>query len=251
MDWIRPNWPLPPRVRSLITTRAGGVSEGPYGRMNLGMHVGDRPEAVRANRDLLRRVAELPAEPAWLTQIHGIEVLELEEAPAATPVADGAVSSEPGVVLCILTADCLPILLADQAGDRIGALHAGWRGLAGGIVEAGVGTMKRPPHRLHAYLGPGIGAAAYEVGDDVREAFLQRLMAAQHYFAPTPQGRWLADMYGLARLFLCESGLAAENIHGGGFCTFGEAKRFFSYRREGATGRMASLLWLESDRRNP
>lgn len=245
MDWIRPIWPLPPQVRSLITTRLGGVSEAPYAAMNLGMHVGDRPESVRTNRELLRRTAELPAEPVWLAQVHGTAVLELKAAPAAVPSADGAVTSTPGVVLGILTADCLPILLADETGDRIGALHAGWRGLAGGIVRTGIETMRRPPARLHAYLGPGIGAAAYEVGEEVREAFLCRLPTAEACFVLSPRGRWLADMYGLARLFLGEAGLHEERIHGGRYCTYTDAARFFSYRREGVTGRMATLIWLE------
>ncbi|MEW6612574.1 MAG: peptidoglycan editing factor PgeF [Pseudomonadota bacterium] len=243
---IQPDWPVPAHVRCCISTRAGGVSEGPYAGLNLATHVGDAPERVARNRALLRTAAGLPAEPRWLEQVHGTAVAEFREPGAAVPRADGAVTGTPGVVLAVMTADCLPVLLADAAGRRVAALHAGWRGLADGMLEAGVAAMERPGSALCAYLGPAIGPAAFEVGGEVRERFLAWRPAAADAFRPSPAGRWLADLYALARLRLQAAGVPAAQIFGGELCTYAQAERFFSYRREGVTGRMASLIWLEA-----
>ncbi|MEK8088793.1 peptidoglycan editing factor PgeF [Thermithiobacillus plumbiphilus] len=242
--WIKPDWPLATSVGACITTRNGGVSEASYASLNLGAHVGDDPQAVARNRAMLRQKLALPAAPRWLEQVHGTEIVELDGQEAGIPRADGSITSTPGVVLTVLTADCLPVLLADTHTSRVAALHAGWRGLADGILEAGVTAMQRPLPTVHAYLGPAIGPAAFEVGDEVRARFLADDPASAQCFRPSPAGRWLADIYALARLRLESAGLKASHIHGGGRCTFSEAESFFSYRRDGETGRMASLIWL-------
>lgn len=237
--WITPDWPAPPNVRALITTRSGGVSRGPYASMNPAAHVGDDPAAVAENRRRLNRF--LPGEPHWLEQVHGTAVYTVEA--GASRTADAAVSRTPGVVLAVLTADCLPILLCDIDGRVVGVAHAGWRGLAAGVIERTVQAMGVEGERLLAYLGPAIGPRAFEVGEDVRAAHLDWDGAAAAAFAPGARpGKWLADLYGLARLRLSRLGVPA--VYGGGACTFSEPERFFSYRRDGATGRMASLIWL-------
>lgn len=244
LDWIRPDWPLAGRVGACVTTRKGGVSSESYASLNLGTHVGDDPQAVARNRAILREKLDLPAEPCWLEQVHGTDIVELYGQESGIPRADGSITSTPGVVLAVLTADCLPVLLADSEGSRVAALHAGWRGLAGGILEAGVAAMQRPRPSVHAYLGPAIGPDAFEVGDEVRARFLADNPLSTQCFRPSLAGRWLADIYALARLRLESAGLDASHIHGGGRCTFSEAESFFSYRRDGETGRMASLIWL-------
>jgi len=226
-------------VRALITTRDGGVSSGKFASLNLSMRVGDDPRCVARNRAILR--ACLPAEPAWVKQVHGTAVID---ATRATPdaEADGIVTQSPGPVCAVMTADCLPVLLSDRAGRSVGIAHAGWRGLAGGIVENVVQAMGAPSRDIIAYIGPGIGARRYEVGEDVRKAFVDTDPAAASSFAPREDGKYLLDLYGLARQRLAAAGVAG--IHGGGFCTASE-ERFFSFRRDQTTGRMASLIWLE------
>ena len=226
-------------MRALITTRHGGVSSGKFASLNLSMRVGDDPRCVARNRAILR--ACLPAEPAWVKQAHGTAVID---ATRATPdaEADGVVTQSPGKVCAVMTADCLPVLLSDRAGKSVGIAHAGWRGLAGGIVENVVQAMGVPSRDIIAYIGPGIGARRYEVGEDVRRAFVDTDPAAAKSFAPRQDGKYLADLYGLARQRLAAAGVAG--IHGGGFCTASE-ERFFSFRRDQTTGRMASLIWLE------
>jgi YfiH family protein len=226
-------------VRTLITTRDGGVSSGRFASLNLSMRVGDDPRCVARNRAILR--ACLPAEPAWLTQVHGTAVVD---AARATPgaEADGVVAQSPGEVCAVMTADCLPVLLSDRAGGSVGIAHAGWRGLAGGIVENVVRAMGVPSRDIIAYIGPGIGAHRYEVGEDVRKTFVGRDAAAANSFAPRPNGTYFADLYDLARLRLAAAGVA--EVYGGEFCTASEG-RFFSFRRDRTTGRMASLIWLE------
>jgi hypothetical protein len=241
VGWIAPDWPVSERVRVLSTLRGGGVSEGPYASMNLAGHVGDRPEAVRANRLLLREAAHLPAEPLWLEQVHGIDVAR-HDSDVPTPRADAAVAFAPWQVCAVMTADCLPVVFADGAGTRVGVAHAGWRGLLGGVLQATVAALEAPPSTLHAWLGPAIGPAAFEVGTEVREQYLARLPGCESCFRPNDRARWVADIYGLARLQLARLGLAG--IHGGGWCTHDDAGRFFSYRRDGVTGRMATLAWL-------
>lgn len=241
LQYITPNWPAPPNVRALTTTRLGGASRGPYESFNLGDHVGDDPGAVQRNRALLRGALNLPAEPLWLNQVHGTNVVDAATAsPGVT--ADGAHTDKPGVVLAALTADCLPVFLCDRAGTRIALLHAGWRGLAAGVIEAGVAHLGVPEADLLAWLGPAIGPDSYEVGDEVRAAFVARDAAAARAFRTNGPGRWWADMYDLARQRL--RALGVREVHGGQHCTLREQDRFFSYRRDGQCGRMASLLWL-------
>jgi YfiH family protein len=228
-------------VHALITTRDGGVSSGKFASLNLSTRVGDDPRRVARNRAILR--ACLPAEPAWVKQVHGTAVID---AARATPdaEADGVVTQSPGPVCAVMTADCLPVFLSDREGKSVGIAHAGWRGLAGGIVENVVQAMGVPSRDIIAYIGPGIGARRYEVGEDVRKAFVDRDPAAARSFAPRQGGKYFVDLYGLARQRLAAAGVAG--IYGGGFCTASE-ERFFSFRRDQTTGRMASLIWLEED----
>jgi YfiH family protein len=239
IDIIRPDWPAPALVRACTTTRRGGISECPFDSLNLGGNTEDSPAAVAENRRRLRPNLGLPAEPAWLQQVHGIEVVRAEAGPAC---ADAVWTARPDAVCAILTADCLPVLLCDEQGRAVGAAHAGWRGLAGGVIEATVAAMALPPQGLMAWLGPAIGPEVFEVGAEVRRAFLEQDAGADAYFRPSPQGRWLADLYELARRRLRRLGI--ERIYGGGFCTYQDAERFYSYRRDGRTGRMVSLIWL-------
>lgn len=243
MPWLRPDWQAPAVVRALSTTRAGGVSRGGYASLNLAEHVGDQPAAVQQNRALLRTRAELPAEPMWLNQVHGTTVCTLDKSLACPPEADAAVSVQAGLVCAVMTADCLPILLCDRAGTVVAAVHAGWRGLAAGVVEAAVAQMARPSSQLMAWIGPAIGPEHFEVGGEVRDGFCDANAQAASAFQPSPAGRWLADLPALARQRL--AGLGLWRVSGGGFCTYSDAGRFFSYRREGMTGRMATLIWLE------
>lgn len=239
--WIRPDWPAPARVRALSTTRSGGVSVSPYGSLNLGVHVGDVPASVAANRAALRDV--LPGEPCWLNQVHGTRVVDAAH-PDGVPDADAVVSRSAGAVCVVMTADCLPVLLCDRAGSVVGAAHAGWRGLQGGVIEATVAAMQVSPSEVIAWLGPAIGPTAFEVGDEVRAAFVGDAAVAAAAFQPsaTP-GKWLADIYLLARQRL--QVLGVNSISGGDLCTVTDRERFFSYRRDGVTGRMASLIWLD------
>jgi hypothetical protein len=237
--WIVPDWPAAKRVRSLVTTRAGGSSSGPFATLNLSLRVGDDPARVTRNRAVLR--ACLPGDPAWIRQVHGTTVVDPERATPETE-ADAAVTRRAGAVCAVMTADCLPVLLSDRAGSVVGIAHAGWRGLAAGVLEAAVRATAAPPADLIAYIGPGIGAGRYEVGDDVRRAFVATDPAAARAFAPIRDGKYLADLFALARARLAGAGVAA--VYGGGFCTASD-ERFFSFRRDRTTGRMASLVWLE------
>lgn len=239
MKPIVPDWPAPARVKSLMTTRAGGVSEASWASLNLGDHVGDAPARVAANRARLRQ--RLPAEPGWLKQVHSARALEL--GPEPNPEADASFTREPGQVCAVLTADCLPVLFCDRAGSVVAAAHAGWRGLAGGVLEATVAAMQAPPAEIIAWMGAAIGPQVFEVGDEVRQAFVNRHPEAGAAFVPQPApGKWLADIYQLARIRLDRVGVQA--VYGGGRCTFSEADSFYSYRRDGVTGRMAALIWL-------
>lgn len=241
-DWIRPRWPAPPRVRALATTRTGGASRGPYGGLNLAQHVGDDPERVAANRQRVRTLLELPEEPLWLDQVHGCAVACGEEAVAGLE-ADASVAFGPGRVCAVLTADCLPLLLCDRQGTRVAAVHAGWRGLAAGVMEAALDTIATPGADLLCWLGPAIGPQAYEVGAEVRACFLDQDPQAAEAFRPLGDGRrWHADLYRLARQRLARRGV--EAVYGGDRCTYSDPERFFSFRRDGTTGRMASLIWL-------
>lgn len=243
VDCLRPDWPAPSSVHALVTTRAGGVSVGHHAGLNLGDHVEDDPLAVVENRRRLRAAANLPAEPVWLRQVHGTAVAYLDAASRSGIEADAATTDTPGVVCAVLTADCLPVLLCDRTGSRVAVAHAGWRGLAGGVLEASVEVMGASPDELLAWLGPAIGPGSFEVGDEVREVFVDRDPAAEEAFVPSPAGRWLADLYELARLRLRACGIDA--VYGGGWCTLRDAQRFYSYRRDAKTGRMATLIWLD------
>jgi len=239
--WIAPDWPLAGRVKVVSTLRSGGVSEGAYASLNLADHVGDRPGAVAANRQRLREAAQLPAEPLWLEQVHGVDVVR--HADAATGVrADAAVAFEPGRVCAVMTADCLPVVLADRDGTRVAVAHAGWRGLLGGVLEATVAELGGKACDLHAWLGPAIGPDAFEVGAEVREAYVARVRGSEACFQGNDRGRYFADLYRLARLVLESTGVG--EVHGGGWCTHRDRERYFSFRRDGVTGRMATLAWL-------
>jgi polyphenol oxidase len=238
--WIVPDWPAAANVRALSTTRAGGASRGHYAGLNLATRVGDDSGAVERNRAALR--AHLPVEPFWLEQVHGIDVVEA--GPGSAPArADGAVARTRHCVCAVLTADCLPVLLAARAGDVVGVAHAGWRGLASGVIEATLVRMGVAGEDTIAWLGPAISQAAYEVGSDVYETFVGRDAAARHAFRPGAPGKYHADLYALARHRLRAAGVTA--VHGGGFCTYGEPERFYSYRRDRTTGRMATLVWID------
>ncbi|UTH73634.1 peptidoglycan editing factor PgeF [Chromobacterium sp. IIBBL 290-4] len=241
-DWLTADWPAPPNVRTLITTRAGGVSAAPYDSLNLGAHVGDAAEAVAANRAILRE--RLPAAPAWLNQVHGVAVVDAAELGNAAPDADASFARAPGVVCAAMTADCLPVLLCDDAGSVVAAAHAGWRGLCDGVIEAAVAATQAKPATLMAWLGPAISPDAFEVGPEVRQAFLFKDPAAEAAFIGIDNGKYLVDIYLLARQRLGKLGI--ERVYGGDFCTVIDRDRFFSYRRDGVTGRMASLIWLEN-----
>jgi YfiH family protein len=241
VEWIPAEWPS--TVSGVIagtTLRSGGISSGPYASLNLGDHVGDDPAAVRRNREFAREVCGLPAEPAWLSQVHGTRVVEANAMPDADR-ADGAVTDHAGVVCAVLTADCLPVVLTARDGSRVGVAHAGWRGLCDGILEATVSAMRVPATQLLAWLGPAISQSAFEVGGEVRERFIEADPEAAGCFAANDRGRWQADLYGLARLRLERLGVSA--IGGGGRCTFTEAGDFFSYRRDGPCGRMATFVF--------
>lgn len=245
---VAADWAAPAQVASLLTSRAGGVSSGVFASFNLGSHVADDASAVAANRAILG--AALPSAPCWLDQVHGVDVVELF-APAVAgsppPRADAAFSRVPGVVCAVLTADCLPLLLCDDSGSVVAAVHAGWRGLVAGVIERTVAAMRCPPPRLFAFLGPAIGSQAFVVGDEVRAEFVAVDGAAAAAFRPLAPGKWLADLELLARQRLAALGVPAAAVAGGGHCTFSDAARYFSYRRDGACGRMAALVWLAAD----
>jgi YfiH family protein len=239
---LTPEWPAPPGVRAAFTLRTGGVSLGPYQALHLGTHVGDAPAAVAENRRRVRAALELPAEPAWLEQVHGTHVLERGAAAAAgTEAADALIARTPGVVAAVQVADCLPVLLAARDGSVVAAVHAGWRGLAAGILGAAVARAGVPAGELLAWLGPAIGTAHFEVGDEVRAAFLAHDARAAAAFAPNARGRWQCDLNLLARQRLAAAGVSA--VFGGRWCTYADGAQFFSYRRDGRCGRMAALIW--------
>ncbi|VAX04773.1 FIG00003370: Multicopper polyphenol oxidase [hydrothermal vent metagenome] len=238
------DWPAPKNVRAATTSRIGGVSRAPFDSFNLADHVGDHPVAVLANRELLLEELALPAEPTWLKQVHGSRVISLDGSSIKLPEADASVSTEPGRVCAVLTADCLPVLFCDRAGTRVAAAHAGWRGLATGVLEATVAQMAVAPDEIMAWLGPAIGPPAFEVGTDVRTAFVDGDATSATAFVALGDGRWLANIDSLARQRLARAGVTA--VYGGDRCTYSEAGMFYSYRRDGATGRMASLVWLSN-----
>lgn len=239
---VLPEWPAPANVRAAVTTRQGGVSRGPFESLNFGLHVGDDPQAVHANRRRLHARLGLTREASWLQQVHGTAVMRADEI-SEPRAADASWTDQQGVACAVLTADCLPMLLCDRQGTVVAAAHGGWRGLADNILEETVRAMCVPAAELMAWLGPAIGPDAFEVGPEVRHAFLGRWSGAAGAFREGQGDRWLCDIYSIARVQL--QALGVTSVHGGGFCTFSERERFYSYRRDGQTGRMASLIWLE------
>jgi hypothetical protein len=254
LQWLQPEWPAIPGVQALSATRGGGVSAAPYASLNLGAHVADDAAAVQENRRRLRAVASLPAEPVWLTQVHGIAVADLDAADLAAVgskglTADAAVTSRKGRVCAVLTADCLPLLLASEEGTAVAAVHAGWRGLAGGVIESALASMRTKvgAARIHAWLGPAISSAHFEVGEEVRAGFIAHDAGAGSAFTANASGRWQCDLYQLAHRRLQAQGVTS--ISGGGLCTYADEHRFYSHRRDvqhrglAGTGRMATLIW--------
>ncbi|MEH6469627.1 MAG: peptidoglycan editing factor PgeF [Halopseudomonas sp.] len=240
---IVPDWPAPDSIAALSTTRIGGVSQAPFDALNLGDHVDDDPRHVRANRQLLQTALDQGVDCQWLRQVHGTEVARLSRVGAVIE-ADAAITTQPGIACLVMTADCLPVLFCNRQGTRVAAAHAGWRGLADGVLESTFRALALPANELMCWLGPAIGPQAFEVGCEVRQQFCRQQAEAEAAFVPHDRARntWLADIYQLARLRLSQIGITA--IYGGDYCTFTDAERFFSYRRDGRSGRMASLVWI-------
>lgn len=239
------DWAAPAGVRALVTTRLGpGVSTGPFASFNLGDACGDEPAAVASNRERLTQSLRLPSDPCWLRQVHGVSVARFPQPIGTeTAAADAAISNQAGTVLAVLSADCLPVLLCAVEGNEIAIAHAGWRGLSAGVLEATLAAMRTPSDQVLAWFGPAIGAQRYEVGEEVRQAFVDRDADAASDFRATRPHHWQCDLYALARRRLAACGVV--RVHGGGLCTFSDATRFYSYRRDGVTGRMASLIWMD------
>ena len=238
-DLIIPDWPAPANVKAIQTTRKGGFSVAPYDSFNLGAHVQDDPLVVTKNRQLLSQY--LPSEPVWLNQVHGVEVLN-----AATSLcvqdADASFSQNKNVVCVTMTADCLPVLLCNKQGTAVAAIHAGWRSLCDGVIEATIKSLGQASEDLMAWLGPAIGPKAFEVGSEVRAAFVAQDVQAEQAFSPVAD-KWLGDLYLIARQRLNKQGVT--QVYGGGECTFSNPSQYFSFRRDGVTGRMATLIWFE------
>ncbi|KZN12306.1 peptidoglycan editing factor PgeF [Marinomonas sp. TW1] len=241
-SYIKPNWPAPSTVKGFVSTRKGGVSRPPLNTLNLGGHVGDEPQAVATNRGQFARQINMPENVVWLNQVHGTEVVSL---PTNEQIdsADAAYSKSIGQVCAVLTADCLPVFFCDLAGQQVAVAHAGWRGLCAGVLESTLAEFDEPK-QVMAWLGPAIGPSAFEVGQEVYEAFCARDVSAHVAFKVISEGKWLADLYALARQRLELAGV--ERIYGGDYCTYTDEERFFSYRRDGQTGRMASVVWIEA-----
>jgi polyphenol oxidase len=239
---LLPQWPAPATVHAAFTLRTGGVSTARFESLNVGLRVGDAPDAVAENRRRVRVQLDLPQEPDWIEQLHGIDVYETEASAPSTPRADALIARRPGRICAVQVADCLPVLFAASDGDAVAAAHAGWRGLAAGVLEATVARLGVDPERLMAWLGPAIGPAHFEVGEEVRAAFMVQDREASGAFTANARGRWQCDLSALARQRLRRLGITA--VFGGGWCTFADPERFFSHRREAPCGRMAALVWL-------
>ena len=245
-DWIVPDWPAPANIRAFITTRSGGVSAGPHASFNLGLRADDDPYKVAQNRALLQK--HLPQPPKWLRQVHGTRVVDADTL-TDSPDADASIARHAGTVCTIMIADCLPVLLTNRTGTCVAAAHAGWRGLSGGVLANTVhalcssGDAGSNPSDLLAYIGPGIGPAAFEVGEDVYHAFTENDAGARTAFVPQGRGKWLADLFTLARRALARAGVT--QVYGGGLCTYSDPARFYSYRRDKTTGRMAACIWRQ------
>lgn len=242
--WLEADWPAPPGVVAGTTLRQGGYSSGSYESLNLATHVGDEPKRVARNHRLFRDTCRLPSAPLWPSQVHGTTVLDAASSPSGQE-GDAIQTDLPNVVCAVLTADCLPVVFASQSGRSVAVAHAGWRGMADGILESTVAAMACEPRDLLAWLGPAISQSAFEVGGEVRERFVIHDADAALHFLPNSRGRWQADLYGLARRRLAQCGLT--DVYGGGRCTYGEPSAFFSYRRDGACGRMATFVFRQRD----
>lgn len=247
-DWTTPQWPAPPQVNAYCTSRNGGISEPPYSTFNLAMHVGDDAQHVSRNRQLLRDKLSLPSEPRWLEQVHSNQVVELTQE-SVLPPCDASYTREQHQVCAVLTADCVPVLFCDREGSCVAAAHAGWRGLVNGIIPATIQALPVSTSSLMAWLGPAIGPGKFQVGHEVREQLIATDSQMANAFRPCDETNWYADLYHIARKQLIRCGV--ENIYGGQGCTYSQTERFFSYRRDGATGRMASLIWITSNPLNP
>jgi len=246
MVFIKPDWPAPDCVKALSTCRLGGVSGGEYGTFNLGSHVGDDELLVSQNKSILIEKGGLPAQPVWLEQVHGTSIVDIDVLRDSTvPQADASISRNSNKVCAVMTADCLPILLCKKDGSAVAAIHAGWRGLLAGIVEKTVLRLAEPQNIL-AWLGPAIGPGKFEVGGEVKAAFAEKNPIMQQAFQQVDEAHFHADLYALARITLLQSGV--KRMYGGEHCTYNQPDQFYSYRRDGVTGRMASLIWLEAER---
>jgi polyphenol oxidase len=242
-SFIRVNWPAPHTIKAYTTTRLGGISTAPYDQFNLGDHVGEPLEQTTANRELLKQKLQLPGDPVWIQQTHGITTIEAKPAHTGQE-ADASFTQQSGIVCAVLTADCLPVLLCNRQGTQVAAIHAGWRGLANGVIESALKALELPPDDILVWLGPAISSNHFEVGDEVRDQFITFMKEAASAFSPSPNQRWMADLYLLARLRLQKQGIT--QIYGGEYCTYTDKHLFYSYRRDGAaTGRMASLIWID------
>jgi polyphenol oxidase len=239
-NWIKPDWPAPENIKAFCTTRKEGVSEGAYAHFNLAAHVDDNHLHVKKNRQLLSDALNLPVEPVWLEQVHGVHIINADTADKI-PQADASFSTEKNKVCVVMTADCLPVLLCNKQGTKVAAAHAGWRGLQAGVIEASINALEENTQDILVWLGPAIGPQAFEVGDEVRQKFIQEIPETALAFIANKPGHWLANIYQLAKIRLQKMGI--EKIYGGDFCTYTDQQRFYSYRRDGATGRMASLIW--------
>lgn len=243
MGLIKVDWPAPANVHAFFSTRKGGFSSGVYAGLNLGTHVQDDFDVVQKNRGLLRDELMLTHEPVWLNQVHGVDVFDANQPSNGIPTADAAVTQQVNLPITVMTADCLPVLFCDKSGKTIATAHAGWRGLCSGVLENTIRSMNVPASEILVWLGPAIGPNAFEVGDEVRAAFIDINTDAALAFKPgSIEGKWMADIYTLARQRLTTSGV--DQIYGGQWCTFSDADNFYSYRRDGQTGRMAGLIWL-------
>ncbi len=240
IETIQPNWQAPSAIHACCTTRRGGISLAPFDAFNLGLHVGDRDPHVIENRRLLREALALPSEPCWINQTHGVHAVTLEQ--DSNRDADAAITREPGKIAVVMTADCLPILVCNRAGSEVAAIHAGWRGLQAGVIEATIAALRSPAQDLIAWIGPGISQACFEVGDEVHGAFIDSVANAQSCFSANRPGHWLCDLAGLAESVLRTAGI--DQVARAPYCSYGDADLFYSYRREAVTGRMASLIWI-------
>ena len=240
IETVKPDWSAPPQIRACCTTRHGGVSQTPFDGLNLGLHVGDRDDDVLQNRRRLREDLLLPSEPCWINQTHSVEVVTLEQDDNRD--ADAAITREAGRIAVVMTADCLPILLCNRAGSEVAAIHAGWRGLQAGVIQSTLTAMHSPVEQLIAWVGPGITQASFEVGDEVYAAFVDPQPSAASCFNANRPGHWLCDLGGLAKSVLRRAGVAEVSLSP--HCSYRDAGRFYSYRREATTGRMASLIWI-------